>query len=222
MSRSIEQRLAALELENASLRKRIGRQNAAWLFSVLALAGGAAVAGVAAKDAIFDSIKAKEVVIVDARGTVRARMSGDMPDAVMAGGRVSKRGDKAAGFMIYDAEGIERGGYVTTDAESNAMITLDTKHRMAAILAAGPDQVPAAAMSLMTRDSMIDLRADANGSRLTMTDKEGVKFQQPAIAALTPATCASYRKYQKDDPGNRSCQARFPDAVCKACLDGAD
>ncbi|WP_342117877.1 hypothetical protein [Pseudoduganella sp. OTU4001] len=222
MTKSIEERLATLEQENASLRKRITRQNAAWLFSVLALVGGVAVAGVAVKDAVFNSIKAREVVVVDAKGTVRARIGGDVPDAVMAGGRVSKRGDKAAGMIIYDSEGIERGGYVTTDTESNAMITLDSKYRMAAILVAGPDASQTSAMSLITKDSMLDLRADANGSRMTMTDKDGVKFQQPAIAALSPATCGGFREIEKKEPGKRWCQKRYTDAACQACLEGSN
>lgn len=220
MAKSFEERLAALEQENARLRKRITRQNAAWLFSALALAGSVAVAGVAVKDAVFGSIKAKEVVVVDDKGTVRARISGDVPDAVMAGGRVSKRGDKAAGMIIYDAEGIERGGYVTTDTESNAMITLDSKYRMAAIMVAGPDQSQAAAMSLITKGSMLDFRADANGSRMTMSDKDGVKFQQPAITALAPETCKEFREIAKKEPGKRWCQQRYPDAACQACLGG--
>ncbi|XLZ70049.1 hypothetical protein ABT364_26520 [Massilia sp. SR12] len=222
MTKSIEERLAAVEQENASLRKRITRLNAAWLFSVLALAGGVAVAGVAVKDAVFGSIKAKEVVVVDDKGTVRARISGDVPEAVMAGGRVAKRGDKAAGMIIYDAEGIERGGYVTTDTESNAMITLDSKHRMAAILVAGPDQVPAAAMSLIAKDSMLDFRADQNGTRMSLIDKDGVKFQQPAIAAISPASCIEYRKFEKEEPGKNWCQKRFTDAACQACLGGSN
>lgn len=221
MSKSIEERLASVEQENASLRKRIARQNAAWLFSVLALAGGVAVAGVAAKDAVFGSIKAREVVVVDAKGTVRTRISGDVPDAVMAGGRVSKRGDKAAGVIIYDSEGIERGGYITTDTESNAMITLDSKFRMSAIMVAGPEQGQAAALSIITKDSMLDLRGDQNGARLTVTDKEGVKFQQPAIAKLSQETCASYRDIERKEPGKRWCQRRFSDTACQACLEGS-
>ena len=222
MTKSIEERLAAVEQENASLRKRIGRQNAAWLFSVLALVGGVAVAGVAAKDAVFDTIKAKELVVVDAKGTIRARVSGDMPDAVMAGGRVSKRGDKAAGFMLYDSEGIERGGYVTTDEGSNAMVTLDSKYRMTAIMVAGPDDSQAGALSLTTRSGAIEMRADSNGPRLTTTDKDGVKFQQPVIAALSAESCTSFRDIEKKYPGARVCQKRFTDAACKVCLDGAD
>jgi hypothetical protein len=222
VSKSIEERLAAVERENANLRKRILRQNAAWLFSVLALVGGVAVAGVAVKDAVFGSIKAREVVVVDAKGTVRTRISGDVPDAVMAGGRVSRRGDKAAGMIIYDAEGIERGGYVTTDTESNAMITLDSKHRMSAIMVAGPDQSQAAALSIITKDRMIDLRGDENGSRLTMTDKDGVKFQQPAIAKLAQETCSMFREIEKKEPGKRWCQKRYSDSACQVCMEGGN
>lgn len=222
MTKSIEERLAALEQENASLRKRVGRQNAAWLFSVLALVGGVAVAGAAVKDAVFDSVKAKEVLVVDARGTVRARLGGDVPDGVMAGGHVSKRGDKAAGLMIYDSEGIERGGYVTTDAESNAMLTLDSKHRMAALMVAGPSDDQVGALSLITRGGAIEMRADSNGTRLTATDKDGVTFQQPVIAALSAESCASFRDIEKKYPGARACQKRFTDTACKVCLGGAD
>ncbi|WP_374580565.1 hypothetical protein [Pseudoduganella sp.] len=106
-------------------------------------------------------------------------------------------------MIIYDAEGIERGGYVTTDTEDNAMIRLDSRHRMAAILVAGPDC------------------ADQNGSRMTVADKEGVKFQQPAIAALSPASCGEFRRIEKEAPGRRWCQKRFSDAACQACLGGS-
>jgi hypothetical protein len=222
VTKSIEERLAAVEQENARLRTRIARQNAAWLFGVLALVGGVAVAGVAVKDAVFNSIKARELVVIDAKGTVRARVSGDMPDAVMAGGHVSKRGDKAAGFMLYDSQGIERGGYVTTDEGGNAMLTLDSRQRMTAIMVAGPDEDQVGALSLTTRSGAIEMRADSNGPRLTTTDKDGVKFQQPVIAALSVESCSNFREIEKKYPGARACQKRFTDAACRACLDGAD
>lgn len=222
MAKSIEERLAAVEQENASLRRRIGRQNAAWLFSVLALVGGVAVAGVAVRDAVFDSVKAKEVVVVDAKGTVRARLGGDLPNGMAAGGRIANRGDKAGGLIIYDTEGIERGGYVTTDTESNAMITLDSKHRMAAIMVAGPGEEQVAALSLITKGAAMEMRADTNGTRLTTSDKDGVKFQQPTITALSPSNCSMYRETAKKFPGVRACQQRFTDAACNACLEGTN
>jgi len=222
VTKSIEERLAAVEQENASLRKRIGRQNAAWLFSVLALVGGVAVAGVAVKDAVFDTIKAKELVVVDAKGTIRARVGGDLPNAVMAGGRKSDRGTKAGGLIIYDEEGIERGGYITADNGSNAMITLDSKHKMAAIMVAGPSDDQVVALSLIGKAAAMEMRGDDNGMRMTTTDANGVKFQQPEIAKLAPSTCKSFRDIEKTEPGKRWCQKRFTDAACNACLDGAN
>lgn len=216
---NFEDRLLACEQENLRLRKCIARQNGAWLIGLLLTIGGGAIAGASIKDAVFDSIKAKEIVVVDAKGVVRARMGGDLPDAVMAGGRVSKRGTKAAGFIIYDEEGIERGGYATLDEGSNAVITLDSKYRMAAMMVAGPDQTPASAVQLIGSKGTIEMRADENGSRLSVADKSGLTLQQPVIKALSGASCTDYRDLARKYPGERICQARFPDAACSACLE---
>lgn len=215
---SIEQRLLAVEQDNARLRKRLNRQNGAWIAGLLLLAGGSAIAGASLKNAIFDSVRAKEVVVVDGKGIVRARLGGDLPDAVMAGGHVSKRGSKAAGMIIYDEEGIERGGYVTQDEGSNAMITLDSKHRMAALMVAGPDPTQDSALTLITKNGGIELRSDSNGSRLSVTDKSGLTYQQPAITRLQPDSCTFYKGLELKYPGKRLCQARFPEAACNACL----
>lgn len=215
---SFEARLLAVEQENARLRKRIARQNAWWMAGLLFVAGGAAVAGASLNSAVFDTIRAKEVVVVDGKGTVRARLGGDLPDAVMAGGRVSKRGSKAAGMIIYDEEGIERGGYVTQDTGSNAMLTLDSKYRMAALMVAGPDESPAAAVTLIAGEGGIEMRADRNGSRLSVSDKKGMIFQQPLITALSADACTYYKGLEAKYPGERICQKRFADATCQACL----
>jgi hypothetical protein len=150
---------------------------------------------------------------------VRARLSGDLPDGVMAGGHVSNRGSKAAGVMLYDEEGIERGGYVTQDTGSNVMLTLDSKYRQAALLVAGPDESQTSAMSLWAKGGSIGMRSDENGQRLTVTNKSGIVLQQPVIAALSPDTCASYKETEKKYPGERVCQSRYLDAACQACFD---
>jgi len=215
---SIEDRVLACERENARLRKRIARQNNLLVIGLLLIAGGGAIAGTSIKTAIFDTIKAKEVVVVDANGIVRARLGGDLPDAVMAGGRVSKRGTKAAGLIIYDEEGIERGGYATLDTGSNAVLTLDSKYRQAALFVAGPSQEQSSALRLWTQGSAIELRSDSNGSRLSASDKSGLTFQQPSIATLPPSTCIEYKDLEHKYPGERACQSRFTDAACNACL----
>jgi hypothetical protein len=215
----LERRILACEQENARLHKRLARQNRAWALGLLLIAGGGAIAGGSLKDAIFDSVRAKEVVVVDAKGVVRARLGGDLPDAVMAGGRVSKRGSKAAGVMLYDEEGIERGGYVTQDDGSNVMLTLDSKYRQAALFVAGPDEDQASALGLWNKGGGIEMRSDGNGQRLSVTNKSGVVMQQPVITALSAATCVSYKDIEKKYPGARSCQARFTEAACQACFD---
>ncbi len=219
MLHSIEDRVRACEQENVRLRKQIARQNMFWVSVLLLVAGGGAFAGSSLKNAIFDSIKAKEVVVVDNKGVVRARMGGDLPNAVMAGGHVANRGSKAAGFIIYDEEGIERGGYATLDNGSNAMLTLDSKHKMAAILVAGPSINQASALTLITQASAIELRSDTDGSRLTVTDpKVGITLQQPNIAALSTTTCTDYKELATKYPGEKYCQKRFADSTCNACF----
>ena len=142
------------------------------------------------KDAIFDSVRAREVVVVDGKGV-----------------------------MLYDEEGIERGGYVTQDVGSNVMLTLDSKYRQAALFVAGPDESQASALGLWNKGGGIEMRSDGNGQRLSVTNKSGVVMQQPAITTLSAATCASYQDIEKKFPGERSCQARFTDAACQACFD---
>lgn len=216
MDRLLEQRIAACERENARLRTLLLRQNLAWIFALL-LVAGTAIASATLK--ISAPIRTTEVTVVDANGIVRARLGGDLPDAVMADGRVAKRGSKAGGLLIYDEEGLERGGYVTQEEGSNAMLTLDSKSKQAVLLVAAPDADLASALRLWTGESSIELRSDSIGSRLTAADANGVTLQQPVIATLPEQTCAAYREIADRDAGRRACAGRFTGAACGSCLD---
>ncbi len=218
MENNLEQRLRACEQETIRLRKKINRQNGAWVLGLLLALAGGAIAGNSIRNAVFDSVKVREVVVVDGKGVIRARLGGDLPDAVMADGHVAKRGSKAAGVMLYDEQGIERGGYVTQDEGSNVMLTLDSKYHQAALFVAGPDPSQASAMKLWTAGSSIELRSDANGSRLSVADQAGVTHQQPVIAPLSEATCAAQKEYQRKYPGAHVCRSRYTEATCNACL----
>ena len=85
MDYQLEQRILACERENARLRKKINRQNGLWMLGLLLALGGGAIAGNSIRNAVFDSVKAREVVVVEGKGTIGARLGGDLPDAVMAG-----------------------------------------------------------------------------------------------------------------------------------------
>src|SRR4051812_12835677 len=72
---------------------------------------------------ISQSLRVSELVVVDPKGVERVRIGGDLPDAVINGKRVP-RGEKAAGVLLYDGTGQERGGYVTFEPSSNIALTL--------------------------------------------------------------------------------------------------
>lgn len=217
---TLEERVRICELDNARLRRQLTWQNRLWLAGVLVVAASGAIANISLKDALFDSVRTKEITVVDAKGIVRARLGGDLPDAVMANGHVAKRGSRAAGLIIYDEEGGERGGYVTQDEGSNAMLTLDSKYRQSVLLVAGPSEGQASALRLWTNGGSIEMRADEKGSRLSTADQTGVTTQQPVIN-LTPEACTEQKRLAQQHPGKRVCQARFTDAVCQACLESA-
>lgn len=216
MNSSLETRLEACERANARLRKIVLAQFLVWPAATALLAAGVAIAD--RSPSPMASIKAREIVVVDGKGTVRARLGGDLPDGVMANGHVAKRGSKAAGLMLYDEQGIERGGYVTQDTGSNVMLTLDSKHRQAALFVAGPDQEQASALKLWSTGSAIELRSDGKGSRMSVNDRAGVILQQPVISPLTAETCSEYRALAVQYPKERICQSRFTEAACNACL----
>jgi hypothetical protein len=67
----------------------------------------------------------RRLAIVDAKGVERVVLSAPVPDAIVLGKRL-KRDGQASGIILYDGAGNERGGYLTSDEDSNgAMLTLD-------------------------------------------------------------------------------------------------
>jgi hypothetical protein len=75
-------------------------------------------------------LKVRGLVVVDSLGIERVIVGAPLPTAQTSfGNRVYPRekGAGVYGVMIYDAEGQERGGYVTDDDYGNAFLTLDSK-----------------------------------------------------------------------------------------------
>ncbi len=212
-------RVAACEQENRQLRTALRRQNKLWLGALLVATIGSASATIAVKNAVFGSIQAKDITIVDQNGVVRARMSGDMPDAKMFGGRIAKRGAQAAGFMIYDKDGIERGGYVTFDHD-NAMLSLDSKYHIVASMVAGPDSDSTAVLNLSGDQHRMEMRADSDGARLSVSKGRVVQQQVPAIDVLSTETCTHWRELEQKYPNENVCRSRFTEATCKRCMNG--
>ena len=213
-------RVAACEQENQRLRKLIRRQSQVLIGAFLAVVIGTATASIALKNEVFGTIRANDITIVDKNGVVRARMSGDMPDAVMYGGRVAKRGAEAAGFMIYDKDGIERGGYVTFDHD-NAMLSLDSKYHMVASLIAGPSESGTGVLNLRSQQNSMELRSDDDGSRMSINKGRVLEQQIPAIESLSKETCDNWREIEKQHPNENLCRSRYTDSACKRCLNNS-
>lgn len=165
-----------------------------------------------------DSLRLKELVIVDGDNVPRVRISGDVPDAMIKG-RVVPRGDKAAGVILYDDTGQERGGYVTFDASGNVALTLDTREKQATLFVAGPDT--GSALALWHGKDKIELRSDGEGSRLTTVQAGRVVEQRPEVVRIDAEGCGEYRqalgKFGRDEVQS-FCRQRYTDTACNACL----
>ena len=170
----------------------------------------------------LQSLTLQELILVDGNGIQRARISGDLPNAVIDGKEVI-RGSKVAGLMLYDKDGIERGGYVTFDTGDNVALTLDSKKHQHALFVAGPDG--AVAIQLWDKGQLIELRADDNGARLTQTKNDKVNYQVP-ITEIATETCRLFLNHLKEEvPEGLSraqiqhiCLKRYTADACEPCL----
>lgn len=164
-------------------------------------------------------IRVEEIVVVDSAGVERVRIGGNLPDAVIDGRRVP-RGEAAAGVLIYDGTGQERGGYVTWEPSGNVGLTLDTRAGQVALFVAGPES--SSALRLWHGDDAVELRSDGDGSRLTVVEDGGIVVQEPPVESLGADACAGYREARKrfsEAEVVDACRQRFPEAACAACLE---
>ena len=84
-----------------------------------------------------DTLRVRGLVVVDDKGIERVRLGAPLPDPIVNGRSMPRQG-VVAGMLIYDAEGDERGGYVT-ESHGDAMLTLDAKGRQQTIFIANRD-----------------------------------------------------------------------------------
>lgn len=168
------------------------------------------------------SLTVSEINVVDRSGVVRLRLSGDVPDAVIDGKRIP-RGQHAAGVILYDDTGQERGGYVTFSPSRNVALTLDNRGAagQTAILAAGPDG--GSGLTLSHGSDAVDLRVDDDlGPSIHVMKSQAVAFHVPELRGFeaTPV-CAELRGAIKSSSRDKVlawCRSRLPENACVACL----
>jgi len=132
-----------------------------------------------------DSIlKVRGLVVVDTSGIERVILGAPLPTAQSnMGNRLYPRekGTGVFGVMLYDAEGQERGGYVTDDDYGNAFLTLDSKTSQTFLAIAEPnggtalqlwDRKSRNKISLETTDSIAEIRLKKNNQTIKLYHDE--------------------------------------------------
>jgi hypothetical protein len=219
-------RLAHCELEIVRLRKAVRITTALGSMALVALLAGFAVPRSSTKVFAVDTLRVSEVAVVDEHGVVRARLGGNLPDATTRAGRPIPRGDKAAGLLIYDDRGAERGGYVTFEKSGTAALTLDTRGPQVVLLAADSLPGSGAALRLWTGNSWVEVRADEGGPRFSASRDGHVVFAEPpATDAEQGAFCREFKGEVAQAPKPPSaaeilaaCKAHRTERECTLCL----
>ncbi len=77
------------------------------------------------------------LVVEDRNGHERLRLGAPLPDPMIHGVRQKRQG-AVSGLVISDANGNERGGYVTADESGGAFLSLDSEDEQKVLLLANP------------------------------------------------------------------------------------
>ncbi len=163
-------------------------------------------------------ITVSQINVVDENGVVRARIGGDLPDAVI-NGKTMPRGEKVAGVLLYDGTGQERSGYVT-GSSGNVFLTLDTRTKQTALFAAG--RSGGAALRLSFQDDAVDLRVDEDGPSIHAVREGQVAFHQPPVEdPESSELCRGLRDAADRATSEqlwKACRSRTSEAACQSCL----
>jgi len=120
------------------------------------------------------------LVVEDQNGRERLRLGAPLPDPMIHGVR-RKRMGVVSGLLISDANGNERGGYVTADASSEAFLTLDSEDEQKMLLLANPKG--GVNFVLTNNDgNSIQLTAFPDGPKLTMRKSKQKVLELPAVS----------------------------------------
>src|SRR5688572_20392434 len=105
-----------------SLERRIKLVTLGWLSSVLLVGAG----GWTFRPQQSDTLRVRQIVIVDEKGTERVWIGAPVPDPIVQGQR-QKRVGPVSGIVVLDAKGNERGAYVTSDVSGEVFMSLDSE-----------------------------------------------------------------------------------------------
>jgi hypothetical protein len=131
---SLKDRVAALE---AIAQRRRSVAALALIATFLAGALGGLLLPTLSAQGQGQRLTVREVTVVDEKGVPRVRLGAPLPDPVVLGKQVRRQG-VVAGVMLYDADGDERGGYVT-ESHGDVFLSLDAKQYQQAVFVGNRD-----------------------------------------------------------------------------------
>jgi hypothetical protein len=120
-------------------------------------------------------LKVRGIVIVDTLGIERVIVGSHLPEPNFStGNRIAARGKtgSVSGVMLYDAEGQERGGYVTDDYYGNAFLTLDSKTAQHFLLIAEPQGSTALQLWSRNGKNKVSISTDDDGASIELKKNE--------------------------------------------------
>jgi hypothetical protein len=129
-----------------------------------------------------ESLTVKRLAVVDDKGTERIVIAAPLPDPVVQGQRV-KRSGVISGIVIYDRAGNERGGYATSDATSEALITLDSANGDVFKVVANPDSKDGSTLFLFNGKHDGVVLTTYSQPRIEMVQSRKIIYKNPSDAS---------------------------------------
>ena len=214
MNANDSERLAALERSVRRMR----------LFSMLS-----AVFLIGLSSAAFLSMQTapavlsvSELKVTDRKGVVRIHIGGELPGSNRGQGR-----EGAAGLLLFDATGAERGGYITTDSSGYIGLTLDARRANATTASTQTavfraDSIGSTALRLWNGEHMFEIKADRDGARYNVLQARQVVAQEPPVAnPRSSLVCTEIRQLRAQYDSTlirRACRERMTETGCQLCL----
>lgn len=170
-------RLQSLEKRTRKLERWLSLSVCGWLltFGVMVVS---AWTWQAKSQPQSDTLRLRRLAIVDEKGIERVVLGAPVPEPIILGKRIT-RGGPASGIILFDAEGNERSGYVTTDGYPNVLFTLDSLARQHVLFMTEP-QGSTALWLWDANDNSFQLNVNDKAPRLKITRQGKIIFEQPS------------------------------------------
>jgi hypothetical protein len=122
-------------------------------------------------------LRVRTLIVEDQNGHERVRLGAPLPDPMIHGVR-QKLAGAISGLLISDADGNERGGYVTSDKSGEAFLTLDSEDEQQVLFLANPK----GGVNFDLFDSKgneAEITVFPNGPRFTLTKAKATVLDLP-------------------------------------------